>query len=159
MGSISSKQYLKDKSFTLVEIMIVVGIILLLAGIAIPNLARARAQAQENLATGALRTIVSVETAYRATSSRYANLAELYAAYPPYIDSALGSGNKQGYTFVVDGISSSQFYATAAPHSLTQGHTFYIDEDGVLCRSNTTNTVAPSSHVSSGCHSSFSEME
>jgi len=147
------------KGFTLVEIMIVVGVILLLAGLAIPNLLRSRVTAQESAAMGAVRCLLSVETAYRATHSQYANLTELYTDYPPYIDSVLASGSRQGYTFSISGISPSQFYITAVPQASAQARSFYGDEDGILCRSNAANTSAPNAHVASGCPSGFSEVE
>jgi prepilin-type N-terminal cleavage/methylation domain-containing protein len=149
----------KQEGFTLVEIMIVVGVILLLAGIAIPNLLRARSTAQEGVAMGAVRCILSVQTAYRATHSQYANLSQLYADYPPYIDAVLASGNKQGYAFSIAGISGSQFYITAVSQVSGRSLSFYSDEDGILCRSNTTNTAMPNAHVAVGCPSGFSEVE
>ncbi|MBN3040519.1 MAG: prepilin-type N-terminal cleavage/methylation domain-containing protein [Candidatus Omnitrophica bacterium] len=147
------------KGFTLVEIMIVVGIILLLAGIAIPNLLRARLSGREAAASGALRTISAAEISYRATHSSYANLSQLYEDSPPYIDSVLATGNRQGYIFVVNGVNSRQFFATAEPQFLYQGHSYYTDEDGLLCRSNNVNVSAPTTHISSGCPSNFTEIE
>src|SRR4030042_2633647 len=123
------------KGFTRVEISIVGGGVLLIAGIAIPNLLRARLSASEAAATGALRTLVSSQIAYRATHSQYANLSQLAEEYPPYIDSVLATGNKQSFTFLISGITSNQFYVTATPQALSQGHTFYADEDGIVCRS------------------------
>lgn len=149
----------KIKSFTLVELMIVVGLVLLLAGIAIPNLLRARATAQEAAAMAAVRCLISAQTTYRATHSQYANLSQLYADHPPYIDSVIASGNKQGYTFSINGISGSQFYVTAVPKISMAVRSFYGDEDGILCRSNTTNIAAPNVHMSVGCPSGFSEVE
>ena len=147
------------ETFTLVEIMIVVAVILLLAGIAIPNLLRARANAQEGVAMAAIRCLVSSQTAYRATHAQYANLSELNSEYPPYIDAVLASGNKQGYTFGISGISGSQFYITAAPQSSSQAHTFYSDEDGIICRSNAMNATVPNAHTGAGCPSTFAEVE
>lgn len=149
----------KIKSFTLVEIMIVVGVVLLLAGIAIPNLLRARATAQEAAAMAAVRCLISGQTTYRATHSQYANLSQLYSDYPPYIDAVLASGNKQGYVFSINGISNSQFYVTAVPKISIAARSFYGDEDGILCRSNTTDTAVPNVHASAGCPPGFSEVE
>ena len=147
------------KGFTLVEIMIVVAIIALLSAIAIPNLLRARAQAQEATSASAMHTIVAAEVAYRATHSAYATLSALDDDDPPYIDSTLASGNKQAYTYVTGNVTGSTFIATAVPQTITQGHSFYIDEDGVLCRSDNTNTAAPTAHTGAGCPANFSEVE
>jgi len=153
---------MKRRGFTLVEIMIVVAIIALLAAIAIPNLLRARVSAQESAAAAAVKTIVAAQVQYRASHANYTSLATLDDDNPPYIDSTLAAGTKQGYTFTsnnVTGSEGSEFIVTAAPIVLTQAHTFYSDEDGVLCRSTDTNTTAPTTHTGSGCPSGFAEMQ
>ena len=147
------------KGFTLVEIMIVVAIIALLAAIAIPNLLRARVSAQEAAAAAALHTVAAAEIQFRATNATYATLAVLGAANPPYIDSTLAAGAKQGYNFVATPNAGVDFYATAAPQTLAQANTFYVDEDGVLCRSSATNTAAPAAHTGAGCPAGFAEMQ
>lgn len=156
------------KGFTLVEIMIVVAIIALLAAIAIPNLLRARLSAQEAAAAAALHTVAAAEIQWRATNANYANLNELGSANPPYIDRTLGCAAgvdganclKQGYNFAATPQDAADnFFATAAPAVLAQAHTFYIDEDGVLCRSTATGIAAPAAHTAAGCPANFAEMQ
>ncbi len=122
------------KAFTLVEIMIVVGIVLLLAAIAIPNLLRARITAQESVAAVAMHTVAAAEIQWRISNPTYTSLAQLGNATPPYIDAILASGTKQGYTFVTPFVAANAFVACAI-HSTSQAHSSYIDEAGVICQS------------------------
>lgn len=137
------------KGFTLVEIMIVVAIIVLLAAIAIPNLLRARVNANEAAAVAALHTISSAAQSYRGANPNYpAGLSSMAAplATPPYIDTVLGcvagtSGAicaKQGYSFSVTGAANS-FTATARPSvaGTTGVRGFFVDESGVIHWTNT----------------------
>jgi type IV pilus assembly protein PilA len=54
----------KNKGFSLIELLIVVAIILIIAGIAIPNLLRSRINANEASAVASIRTINSAQVAY-----------------------------------------------------------------------------------------------
>jgi len=128
---------LGKKGFTLVEIMIVVAIIALLAAIAIPNLLRARHNANETAAIGSLRTISTACESFRAAQSPVtypANLAILSGAAPPYIDATLGTGTKQGYNFAYVLVGANQYTCTASPVTpgVTGTRIFFVDEAGVI---------------------------
>ncbi len=146
------------KGFTLVEIMIVVAIIALLAAIAIPNLLRARLSANEAAAAAALHTVAAAQIQWRATNPTYAaNLAALSGATPPYIDATLGGGAKQGYNFQTS-IQGTGFIAEAQ-HAAGQGHSFYIDDAGVLCRSTAAGAAALGAHQGGVCPATHPEMQ
>ena len=147
------------KSFTLVEVMLAVVIITIIGAMAIPNLLRTRVYAHEGSASAALRTIASVQTQYRATNPVYATLVQLGATTPAYIDSVLASGSRQDYNFISVPNGGANFYAAATPEVLAQARTFYIDEDGILCRSNATGTATPAVHNGVGCPAGFSELQ
>lgn len=147
------------KGFTLVEIMIVVAIIALLAAIAIPYLLRARVSAQEAAAAAAAHTVAAAEIQYRATNPGYATLAVLGAANPPYIDTTLAGGSKQGYTFTAAIDNTNGTFAARAVHAAGQAHSFYIDEDGILCRSNAVGAAAAAHEGTNACPASYTEMQ
>ena len=128
--------------FTLVEIMIVVAIISLLAAIAIPNLLRARHNANEAAAIAALRTISTACESYRSaqTPTAYpANLAALVATAPVYIDTTLAAATaagtaKQGYYYTYARVNVNQYTCTATPavSGTTGTRIFFVDESGVI---------------------------
>ena len=129
---------LSTKGFTLVEIMIVVAIIILLAAIAIPNLLRARLNANEAAAIASLRTLSTACESYRAGQTSPSYPDELITlgptvSDPPYIDGTLAGGSKQGYVFTYIG-SSNTYNVTASPvdPKITGIRTFTVDEDGVI---------------------------
>ena len=130
------------RGFTLVEIMIVVAIISLLAAIAIPNLLRARHNANEAAGIAALRTISTACESYRAAQTPPAypvNLAALSTAVPAYIDAGLAGATaagtaKQGYFFTYAQVNANQFTCTASPavSGTTGTRIFFVDESGVI---------------------------
>ncbi len=131
------------KGFTLVEIMIVVAIIALIAAIAIPNLLRARHNANEGAAIGNMHTFMGAVESFRAATSPPSypvDLAGLNAPTPPYLDPVLQTGTKQGYTFTYAGIDANgdgeyeDFTLNADPvtANVTGTRGFFGDSSGVI---------------------------
>jgi len=135
-----------DKGFTLVELMIVLGIIALIAAIMIPNFLRTRMSANEANATGSIRTISTGEISYQTTGiettpggiGKYGTLPSLGAGITPFLDETLASGLKHGYAFEVvpslEGGIIPRYVATGTPAVLgaTGIKSFYVDESGVV---------------------------
>ncbi len=123
------------KGFTLTEIMVVVAIITLILGIAVPNFLRMKSNASEGAVIKALRTL---NTAFEEfwqdqLPHRYpTSLSELDSipaiqGSPEYADSRLTSGNSyEGYQFGVSTPNNYAYTITATPvNPAVSGSTIY----------------------------------
>lgn len=131
----------RQKGFTLSELLIVIGITLVVAGIAIPNLLRTRVASQEASVMGSLRAANDACVKYSTTHGYFpealSNLGP--AATPSSSDEVLASGVKNGYTFIYtpgepNSMGSVQSYTIHAnPVSVDKpGRFFYTDETRVI---------------------------
>ena len=127
------------KGFTLVEIMIVVAVVMTLATLAISSVLRARHNANEMAAVASCRTVVTAAQNFYANSYPHAypsGLSDLVppVSNPPYIDTILASGTKQGYTFNYTLVDSETFTLNANPVSAGKTGTryFFSDESSII---------------------------
>jgi len=122
-------------AFTLIEMMVVVAVVIVLVSIAVPSVLRSRVVANEGAAIANLKTLYNSAQSYHIDAGHYPSLlSDLSSAVPPYIDSVLGSGTKQGYEFIYQSPDSDRFIVNANPsHSgLLRGRYFFMDEGGSI---------------------------
>ncbi len=122
------KRLNKKQGFTLVEIMIVVGIITLLAALSVHGLLRARITANEAAVIKGLKTLQAAMESYRMINGVYpgndygpGNFNLLVNARPPYLDNAWTPDGykvtRQGYVIEIKLIADNQqsFLLLATP--------------------------------------------
>jgi type IV pilus assembly protein PilA len=150
----------KQKGFSLIELLIVVTIILIIAGIAIPNLMRNKIQANETAAVETLRTLNGSVLLYWNSYGGFPHAlsdmgpapggAAASAASADLIDSVLASGVKSGYRFTYAGgptdpggnVLSYSVTATPVVAGSTGQRSFFTDQSGTI--RNTSNGTADS---------------
>jgi type IV pilus assembly protein PilA len=121
----------RQKGFSLMELMIVLALILIILAMAIPSMREAKINADEASAVQSIRAINQAEVQYQAAYGGFADsLAKLGGADPCsksadtacLLDDSLAAGSKSGYSFTAigenkSGNDSTSFVVGAAPES------------------------------------------
>jgi type IV pilus assembly protein PilA len=150
----------KSAGFTLIELLIVIAVIMVIAGIAIPNFIRSKMRANESGAVANLRTITTANVVYTTTyGAGFGPSLPALGGDPVspsvtsagLIDSVLSAGVKSGYIYTYTAGSQDannnyqSFTVTADP--ITPGTTgdrhFFTDQTNVI-RVNLTTTASVS---------------
>jgi type IV pilus assembly protein PilA len=133
----------RQAGFSLIELLIVVAIILIILGVAVPQYNKAMMHGREMAAIQQLKTLQTAQTQYMSQFGRFAiTLAELgpAAAGAPegpsaagLIPQSLASGSNSGYNFTLAG-QASGYAVTAIPAAFGQTgrRTFFSDQTGIV---------------------------
>lgn len=132
-------KYRNTAAFTLIEILVVVGVLIIIMTLALPTFLRARMNANEAIAMTSCRAIVTGCQSYYAYTVPHeypSQLVELTSpiSNPPYINSVLASGLHRGYKFEYSSPDENSFIITASPEveGITGTKYFTVDETGSI---------------------------
>lgn len=117
------------RAFTLIELMIVVGIIAIVAAIAVPNLLSSRQSGNEVRAIGYLKSWTPAQEFYKKKHDNYASADE------DLVNDDLIPPPPNGYTFQISTSPNPYYWAgTADPvvHGTTGTRYFFLDSGGVI---------------------------
>ncbi len=155
----------------MMELVVAMAIIALIAAVAIPNMLRARVNANESMAVTSMRTLIQSLENFRSAQAPMTypgagvvsvgvpatGLADLAIVTPSYLDPVLASGSKGGYSFTytpgtartvtLNGVTYNVYETytlTAVPlvSGLNGIRGFYGDQTGVI-RGNATGAAGP----------------
>lgn len=127
-----------SSGFSLIELLIVIAIILIIVGIAVPKFNSARMNANETAVINEVKSIHTAETQYLSQFGKFAStLAELG---PPasggpgpqaadLLPNSLVSGDKDGYTFTLTATPAGyNINANPKTYNTTGRRTFFSDQ-------------------------------
>ncbi|HVZ17294.1 MAG TPA: prepilin-type N-terminal cleavage/methylation domain-containing protein [Terriglobales bacterium] len=143
----------REKGFSLIELLIVVAIILVIAAIAIPNLVKSRMAANEASAVSGIRAITTAQHAYATAYPDLGYSCSLQSLGPPpsgqpatstgadILDAVISGGLKAGYSFGISnctGTPVSNYQSTAVPVTVggSGQRAFCSDGSGIIQYSN-----------------------
>jgi prepilin-type N-terminal cleavage/methylation domain-containing protein len=129
----------RTRGFTLVELMVVVGLIMLLVGLSLPNLLHSRSAANEASAIATLKAVQSAQAIRLERSGTVGSLPTLVTE--SYLPESLEDGVQSGYGFYVrvgrreySGLSAA--VAWPVKPGMTGDHVMLITPDGKIYRVN-----------------------
>ena len=130
------KHYRKIKraGFTLIEMLIIVGILVTLAALIIPNALKARMSANDVMAQATLKTVAGGMENYFFSKSRYpADTDDLVNDTPPYVNKDYFTGTQAGFIYEAT-LNPDSYVLTASPSIFgkTGSTTYTITTGGVF---------------------------
>ncbi len=137
---------MRDRGFSLIELLIVVAIILIIAAIAIPSLVRSKIAANEASAVQNIRTLNTTETTF-ATMNPLCGYVDLTTLANSGLleDNNLANGLKSGYTYNI--VPSGGTGPTCSSSTNTPNGTHQITADPLSPYSGTRHFMSDPSGV------------
>jgi type IV pilus assembly protein PilA len=142
-------EMVREKGFSLIELLIVVAIILVIAAIAIPNFIRSKMAANEASAVSGIRAITTAEHAYAQTYPDIGYTCSLTELGPPagngayssagagILDPVMAGGAKSGYNYSLSncvGTPKASYQSATVPTNIGSSgqRAFCSDSSGII---------------------------